>query len=54
MGDNLGWIPVRTDLSDYTLADGTPLSDITMIARDVTWVNEQKNMILDKFAEIRD
>ena len=54
VGDNLGWIPVRTDLSDYTLADGTPLSDITMIARDVTWVNEQKNMILDKFAEIRD
>ena len=54
VGDNLGWIPVRTDLRDYTLADGTPLSDITMIARDVTWVNEQKNMILDKFAEIRD
>lgn len=54
VADNLGWIPVRTDLTDYALADGTPLSDIQLISRDVTWVTDKKSEVLDKFAEIRD
>lgn len=54
VAENLGWIPVRTDLTDYALADGTPLSEIKLISRDVTWVTEQKSEVLDKFAEIRD
>ena len=51
---NLGWIPVRTDLADYALADGTLLSEVQLISRDVTWVTESKADVLDKFAEIRD
>lgn len=54
VAENLGWIPVRTDLTDYALADGTPLSEIRLISRDVTWVTEKKAEVLDKFAEIRD
>ena len=54
VAENLGWIPVRTDLKDYALADGTPLSEIKLISRDVSWVTEKKSEVLDKFAEIRD
>lgn len=53
VGENCGWVPVRTDLDEYTLADGTKLSDVTMLARDVKWVNNEKPMVLEKFGEIR-
>lgn len=53
VGDNCGWVPVRTDLDEYTLADGTKLSDVTMLARDVKWVNSEKPMVIEKFGEIR-
>ncbi len=53
VADNLGWIPVRTDIADYKLADGTALSDLNFIPRDVTWVTGNKEEILEKFAEIR-
>ena len=53
VADNLGWIPVRTDIPDYELADGTLLSDIELIPRDVTWVNENKDDIVARFTEIR-
>lgn len=54
VAENLGWIPVRTDLKDYALADGTALSQIKLISRDVTWVTENKSEVLERFAEIRD
>jgi iron(III) transport system substrate-binding protein len=54
VASNLGWIPVRTDLADYNLADGTPLSSITLVPRDVEWVTGNKDDILDKFAQITD
>lgn len=53
VAENLGWIPVRTDISDYGLADGTSLSDLDFIPRDVNWVTENKEEILEKFGEIR-
>lgn len=53
VAENLGWIPVRTDLTDYALADGTLLSEIELISRDVTWVTDNKDLILEKFEEIR-
>jgi iron(III) transport system substrate-binding protein len=52
VADNLGWIPVRTDLTDYALADGTKLSDVNLVPRDVSWVLDNKQAILDKFTEI--
>lgn len=54
VAQNLGWIPVRTDLADYSLADGTLLSSINLLARDVEWVTNSKADILDKFAQITD
>lgn len=51
---NLGWIPVRSDLKDYALADGKLLSEIQLISRDVKWVTENKPFVLEKFAEIWD
>ncbi len=54
VAQNLGWIPVRTDLEDYSLADGTLLSSINLVARDVEWVTNSKADILDKFAQITD
>ena len=53
VGKNLGWIPVRTDLDNYSLADGTPLSKINFIARDVTWVNSAKAEVIDKFSKLK-
>lgn len=53
VAENLGWIPVRMDIADYKLADGTSLSDLNFIPRDVSWVTGNKEDILEKFAEIR-
>jgi len=53
VAENLGWVPVRTDIADYQLADGTALSEIDLIPRDVTWVTENKEDIIAKFTELR-
>lgn len=53
VAENLGWIPVRTDIEDYELADGTLLSELNLIPRDVTWVTENKEDIVARFTEIR-
>ncbi|MDL2205907.1 extracellular solute-binding protein [Eubacteriales bacterium OttesenSCG-928-N13] len=52
VAENLGWIPVRTDMPDYALADGTLLSDIQLIPRDVEWVTDHKTEVQEKFIEI--
>ena len=53
VSSNLGYIPVRIDM-DYKFENGVTLADINLISRDVVWINQNKQNIINKFREITD
>lgn len=48
VADHLGYIPVRKDL-DFSFANGAKLSDITLIKRDVDWIANNKEDVIERF-----
>lgn len=51
VADHLGFIPVRKDL-EFTFANGAKLSDIELIKRDVEWIANSKEDVIERFRVI--
>ena len=49
--EHLGYIPVRSDM-DFTLPDGTTLEGLDLHSRDVAWINEHREEIIDYFSAL--
>jgi iron(III) transport system substrate-binding protein len=45
----LGYIPVRNDM-DFSFPDGSTLEGLDLYSRDVQWINENKEDIIDRFS----
>jgi iron(III) transport system substrate-binding protein len=52
VADHLGWIPVRTDMTEYRFPDGTLLSELKFLPRDVQWITDERANILENFRSI--
>lgn len=48
VAEHLGYIPVRKDL-DFTFTNGAKLSDINLIKRDVDWIANSKEEVIERF-----
>ena len=52
VADHLGWIPVWTDMTEYRFPDGTLLSELKFLPRDVQWITDERANILENFRSI--
>lgn len=48
---HLGYIPIRTDL-EFTFTNGAKLSDIELVKRDVDWIANNKEDVIERFRVI--
>lgn len=51
VADHLGFIPVRKDL-DFSFVNGAKLSNIELIKRDVNWIADNKEDVVERFRVI--
>ena len=51
VSNNLGFVPVRNDI-DFVFANGVRLADANLVSRDVYWIADNRESIIERFRRL--